>query len=193
MNVLFTKRGRALLFPLIIFFLSSNIFANEQVDAVGRIFLDNRTNEFYFFFNENDHDSAYPISIKNRKTFEQLKKLNKKWVRVSGHKEWIKETIIEKPRRILKLEIEQFEEFRLSELKVLTMNNHSGVAEINYRIIDKDRRNSNNTDGGMVISISDEAANSLIAGAGVAIGIAAGPMSLIPAGLFGLKTLLIDD
>lgn len=194
---LFSRRGRLLLSLLLFLQLSPEAVASEQlniqqaetkVDTVGKIFLDKRTNEFYFLFSDNNHDMVFPVYVKTRKTFEQLKKLNKKWVRISGHKKWIKETFIELPRYLLKLEIEQLQEFRLAELKVFQINDQSKIAKIDYRVIDGDKPR-----GQTGIGISDEAVNDIIAGAGVIMGIAVGPMSLIPAGLLGLKTLFLDE
>lgn len=47
------------------------------------------------------------------------------------------------------------------------------------------------TNGGGGIPISDTAANSFISGAAVAVGVAAGPMSLIPAALFGIYQMFL--
>lgn len=195
--------GRVLFLPILILFqLSSEGGAGEQlkpqrketpVNALGTVLLDKRTNEFYFVFLDDKHEVAYPISVTNRKTFEQLKNLKNKWVRVSGHSKWIKETFIEMPRYSLKLEIAQLEEFRLSELKIIHRKNQSKIAEIDYRVIDRDKEGLNSNGGGVGIAISDEATNDMIAGAGVIMGIAIGPMSLIPAGLFGLKSIFLDD
>lgn len=200
MIVLFARKGRALLLPLLILLhLSFKAVASEQVNTeqkeievntIGKILIDKRTNEFYFLFMDKDHDAAYPISVKNRKTFEQLKKLNNKWVRMSGYKKWVKETLVELPHYLLKLEIEQLQEFRLGELGALRINDHSKISEIDYRVIDGDKRKSQGQAG---IPISDEAANDIITGAGIAIGIVVGPMSLIPIGIFELKSLFLDD
>lgn len=185
---------KLLLLILILLQLSFDVVASEQkeieVSALGKILLDKRTNEFYFIFIDKDHDVAYPITIKNKKILEQLKKLNNKWVRVSGHSKRIKETFIELPRFLLKLEIEKLQEFQLTELKAQRINDQSKIALIDYRVIDRDKVKSQDQTG---IAISDVAANDIIAGAGVVMGIAIGPISLIPAGLFGLKSLLLDD
>lgn len=200
MIAFFIKRGRILLLLLLTFSeLCSVVIASEQlsieqtpveVNAIGRVFLDKRTNEFYLYLTNNSLEIAYPILINNKKIFNQLKNLNKKWVRVSGQKKWIKETYIELSHHLQKIEIDQIEEFRLSELQVFKINNQSKITEIDYRIIDKDKTKSHDSKG---IPISDEAANSMITGAGIIMGIAIGPMSLIPAGIFGLKSLLLDD
>lgn len=96
MIVSFYKWGRTIFLSLFIFSLLQNIvIANEQsdieqatgeVNIIGKILLDKKTNEFYFYFTDNNHALAYPVLIRNRKTLEQLKKFNKKWVRVIGKK-----------------------------------------------------------------------------------------------------------
>jgi hypothetical protein len=139
---------------------------------------------------EGDRDMSLLISIKNKKTLEQLKSFNGKWVRLSGKKKWEKETVIELPRYSLKLSIEELRAFQISDLQMFRMHEPSNIAEIDYRIIDRDGSRPHGQSG---IPISDKAANNIVASAGLAICIAAGPLSLIPAGIFGLTTLLIDN
>lgn len=101
---------------------------------------------------------------------------------------WVKEILVELPHYSLKLEVVRLQEFQLSELKVFQIKDQSKIVEINYHIIDGDKRKSQRSGG---IPISDEAANSIIAGAGAVMGIAVGQMALIPIGIFGLKSLFL--
>ena len=163
--------------------------ANERVESIGRIFIDKKTNEVYFFFLNNDTDMAYPISIKSKKELMELKKLNKKWVKIKGNLKSVREIIVETPRNLLKLDVDELEEFEISKLGYLPMKNKSRIVEINYSILERGKQKT--TSG--AIAISDETANSLIAVAGTVIGVALGPAALIPAGVFGIKAMLLDD
>lgn len=178
-----------ILILILLIVLTSLAQANESVETIGRIFIDKKTNEVYFFYLDNDTDMAYPISIKSKKELSELKKLNKKWVKIKGNIKSVREIIVETPRDLLKLDIDELEEFELTKLGFSPMKNKSRIAEINYSVLERGKKQA--TGGG--IAISDETANTLIATAGTVIGVALGPAALIPAGVFGLKALFLDD
>lgn len=73
------------------------------------------------------------------------------------------------------------------ELNILAFDSRKIIQQDNL----VSRYREHRTNGGGGIPISDTAANSFISGAAVAVGVAAGPMSLIPAALFGIYQMFL--
>jgi hypothetical protein len=130
------------------------------------------------------------IKIKSKKDYNKLKELSNKFVKLKGYIKFEKEVIIELPRWTSKLTINKVIEIPLASLGIKTNFQKELISEVNFYLLNKYNQKGSSTGG---ITIEDSTANTIIAGAGTALGIILGPISLIPASIFGLTTLMSDE
>ena len=160
--------------------------SKTHIDTIGKIVYEKKNDTFYFIYTEKGKNVYTPIRVKDKYIFEKLKNINHKFVHLKGVIRWTKKVIVEQPKYLLGIDIKNIKEFNLDSLRFTYKYQRSPFQEINYNLLRK-----GNGQGG--IFLGDKTTNTTISGAGVLLGIAIGPISLIPFSIFTFKTLVLDD
>lgn len=134
-----------------------------------------------------------PIELENKKEFKSFKKMDGAYIRLRGSLNWSEE-VMEFSPRALKLKIKEFEEITLAQLGVPFSHEPMSMEEVNHYLLGTEVEEEKGYHGreGVTFRVGDRTANAMIAGGGLMLMLSMGPISLIPAGLLGLKLLLND-
>jgi hypothetical protein len=165
---------------LIFVFFVAVSYAGENINEIGKIFYSKENHSYYFVYLNNKYESIYHrLAVKSKSDRELLKHLENKSVKLIGSLDWIRGTT---EHFILKEEL-TIKDVSLFELNVLAFDSHD-LNKTEKLISHYHEQTHYKSTGG--IPIPDAAANSLISAGAIAVGVAAGPVSLIPAAIFGI-------
>ncbi len=157
--------------------------ASEQIYEIGKIFYSKEISAYYFVYIKDDKIVSHILDSKNIKNNKLFKSNEGKSVRLRGAL-----TLKRKQGDSFflreELNISQLEEF---ELSVLAFDSRKYFEHEKYVSHEQSIRQPQTSKG---ISLSDETTNSFLSAAAVALGIATGPISLIPASVFGIYQAL---
>jgi hypothetical protein len=171
---------------LILFFSFITVAsASENLKAIGKVIY-NESNHSYYFIHllSNEKISAHKIKLVHKSDLEDIKKLVGKSVNLEGVIDW-KRGHNDSFSLTEELHIIKLNEL---DLKVLAFDSNYLIKQDN--LISHYREPKNNQSGGM-ITLPDSVTNSVLSTSAIAIGVAAGPISLIPATVFGLYQLFL--
>jgi len=188
--ILMIKRHVGLLFIMFTLFLCSKAISSERFNFFGKIIYKKNINEFYFVYNKGSDQKFIPIIVENKTMYDRLIKVNKKFVKLNGHFKWIQELVVEFSRQILKIDVLDVKEFSFEDLRISRAKFSTDIEDINYFLLEYGLKNTQKQNG---IPVSDKSANAMLAGAGVILAFAVGPIALIPATAVGIKMLFLDD
>lgn len=166
-------------------FFTAVSYAGENINEIGKIIYSKANQSYYFvYLNDKDESVFHRLAVNTKNDRELLKQLENKSVKLIGNLDWKRGTT---EKFSLKEEL-TIKEVSLFELNVLAFNSHNIYK--NEKLISHyhEKKHYESTGG---IPISDTAADSLISAGAVAVGIAAGPMSLIPATIFGIYQMFL--
>jgi hypothetical protein len=171
---------------LYIVFSSAVSYAGENINEIGKILYLKETHSYYFvYLNNKDESVFHRLAVKTKIDRELLKQLENKSVKLIGSLDWKRGTA---ESFSLKEEL-TIKDISLFELNVLAFDSRAIIK--NEKLISNYHEKKHYQSSGGVILIPDAAANSLISAGAIAVGIAAGPMSLIPATIFGIYQMLL--
>jgi len=167
-------------------FSSAVSYAGENINEIGKIIYSKETRSYHFIYlNDKNEVASHQLKLKNKSELVQIKDMLEKSVHLQGELDWKRGTresfSLKEELKILQLE--------LFELNVLVFDSRKIIQQEKYLSSYKEKKHYQRSGG---IPISDTVANSAISSAAVAVGIAAGPMSLIPATLFGIYQLFCN-
>lgn len=160
-------------------------FAGDKVNEIGKIIYSRETSSFYFLFLKDNKVVSYVLVADNKKNNAKLQKLVNKSVRLVGDLNWkINNTEGFSAKEILTvIELNEF------ELNVLAFDSRKMMEQDN--LISHEKLRTTYAPTG-TIEIPDAVADSVIETASVVVAVLAGPISLIPAAVFGI-TQLVDQ
>ncbi len=159
--------------------------ASENIHEIGKIVFSKRDQTYYFVYLSDNHQvRANPLKLSNKHQLETIKKLVNKSVRLEGTIDWKRGSnesfSIKEELTILQME--------LFELNVLAFDSREIIKQDSLVSHYRESHFQQSSSG---ITVSDSVANSFISSGAVAIGVAAGPISLIPAALFGIYQMFL--
>jgi hypothetical protein len=170
---------------LYIVFSSAVSYAGENINEIGKVFYSKETHSYYFvYLNDKDESVFHRLAVKSKIDRELLKLLENKSVKLIGSLDWKRGTA---ESFSLKEEL-TIKNVSLFELNVLAFDSRAIIK--NEKLISNYQEKKHYKSSGAIL-IPDAAANSLISVGAIAVGIAAGPMSLIPATIFGIYQMFL--
>lgn len=156
----------------------------EKIDKIGKIIYSNETGSYYFIYLvDNNRIASHQLAIKNSRELKTIKEFVNKSVRIDGGLEWERGNAerfwLKEQLTIFKMEIFELDRLAFDSRKVIGQD----------RLISHTNEKRARTNRA-VIQIPDNAANSILASGAIAVGILAGPLSLIPAAFWGISQFL---
>jgi hypothetical protein len=165
----------------ILIFTSTLIFSNEQMREIGKIELDTRSNNFLFYFIKENKIKSVLIHPKSKEEFLKLNNLKNKVVILAGE---IKVIINHNEGFTYKEEVDHTKILELN--KELLKINHKKIMT-QYNLVSHEKNKNKIEVNVPTFSGTDKTANSIITVAGAIIGVAVGPMAIIPASIYLLN------
>ncbi len=160
--------------------VSTSIFSQEKIKEVGKVVFEKQTNSFIFYFLKNDKVQSVILNPTDKAQLNLLKKLENKTILLEGE---IKPYVNTQEGIVYREEVNNplMKELGAELLKVDTKK----ILE-DQKYISSDKALKVQT-GEKVITISNKAANTIIAIAGTVIGVAVGPVALVPVSVYLIK------
>lgn len=172
---------------LLLTLISTTSMAIDKVTEVGKIEYNQKSNTFIFYFVKENSVKSIVIKPKENKEIEMLKSFSGKIVVMSGE---IKPYVQSKEGFQYR---EELHNPKLKELNadLLKINSKKMIAQYNLDSHEKKNLNANKGGGLIVINnLPDRPTNAVVEIAGVIIGIATGPIALVPAAAYLIEESL---
>ncbi len=162
---------------LVLLLIITSAQAGEKLDVIGTIFYSETLKAFSMIYLKDEKPVSHFIEVKNQSEFQQLKTLIGKSIRVEGELNW-KQSSNETFSLKEELSISKISDFELKHTALSAKENQFS----NDFKFEPSKLSS-------TIGISDKTANTALAISVVALGVATGPLILVPLAFYGLTEL----
>jgi hypothetical protein len=158
---------------LTIFLISSNVFA-ASIKEVGKIEFDKKSNTYVFYFLKDNKVQSVIIRPTNKSQSEELKSFSGKAIVLEGE---IRTFVKNKEGFEYREEVNN-SKVRALNSELLKIDTKKIIAQ--YDLLSHEKKVTKLKMDQPTMQISDQSANSIIALAGTLVGIATGPIALVP-------------
>lgn len=169
------------IFCSLILVLITSAYANEKIDVVGTIYYSESLNAFSVFYLKDEKPMSHFIQVKNQDEIEKLKASVGKSIRFEGDLSWKQSN-----NEVFSLK-EELSMNRISDFE-LKYPNLDGREIVKESAFSKEKQ-LKSLKFSPSFEISDDTANAIITASTVALGIATGPLILVPLAFLGLSQL----
>lgn len=171
-------------FILIVSLLISTLAFAEKINEVGKLEYNEKNNVLFFYFLKDNKIQSIVIHPKDKAEAKALMELNGKSVVLEGE---VKPFVKNNENFVYREEVNDPKVRELSA-ELLKIDNKKVLSSLDTKVSKKAKIINSNSGA---IGISDKSANTIIGVAGAVVGVAVGPIALIPAAVYfineGLK------